>query len=435
MAKKKPVAVKKMAPAKIPSAKKQTLAKRLSGRFASLFCKRSIIIISERKTQHVPFSGLTQFVGVIALIGFVGWASYSSGSYMAASAVLDEKERKLATTTEENERVGAEFALLKRDLQKLAEGNKSGELNDYAKMMTQQFANEEDSNLNPEFAEANKAAEVSDKYNAVFERIDYLENKVKELQSTHDMMVSDIKATTGGKIAELERVIAATGIDKAPLERQAQARQQQAEQRAEKYGRIEADARGGPFIPTKPTVLKDKEPELYFNLKRVMTLNDIVTSMPLDTPMTVSNYRKTSGFGTRVDPFRGALAFHSGVDLAGPIGMKVKATSDGTVSFTGWRGAYGNLVELQHGYGFATRYGHLRQILVKPGQTIKKGQVIAIQGSTGRSTGNHVHYEVRFHDKPINPNNFLKAGADMRAAEAVAARQTARKAGADVSSL
>lgn len=410
MAKKAPPAAK---PVKIASAKKVST----KGRFASLFCKRSIIIISEHKTQHVPFSGLAQFVGFVAMIGFVGWASYSSGSYMAADQVISQQSAELKSTNQENEKVSAEFTLLKRDLLKLAEENKSGELSSYAKMMTEQFAHEEGAagpdGATQEFAEANKAAEVSDKYNAVFQRIDYLENKVKELQSTHDLMVADIKATTGGKIAELEQVIATTGVDRAPLERQAQARQKQAEDRAEKYGRIE-NGSGGPFIPAKTALLKDKEPELYFNLKRMMTLNDIVGALPLANPMASGAYKRTSSFGTRVDPFRGALAYHSGVDLAGPRGTRIKATSDGVVATTGYKGAYGNMVDVTHGYGFSTRYGHLSQILVKPGQTVKKGQVIAVQGSTGRSTGNHLHYEVRYHDRAINPSNFLKAGQDVR---------------------
>lgn len=399
--------------AKIHGGKKLSFRKRMSNRLNAVFCKRSIIIISEHKTQHVPFSGLTQFVAFVAMVGFVGWASFSSGSYMAASAVLQEKDKTIATTTEQNEKVTAEFSLLKRDLMKLAEDNKSGELADYAKMMTEQFATEGDSAVTQEFADANKQAELSDKYNAVFKRIDYLENKVKNLQSTHDLMLADIKATTGGKIAELERVIAATGIDKAPLERQALARQKQAEDRAEKYGRTIQNGQGGPFVPVKTSMLREKEPELYFNMKRMMTLNDIVSALPIDKPMHGS-YRRTSGFGTRVDPFRGALAYHSGVDLAGPVGTRIMATSDGQVSLTGYRGAYGNMIEVKHDFGFATRYGHLSKILVKPSQTVKKGEVIGIQGSTGRSTGNHLHYEVRYNGNAINPTNFLKAGDDVR---------------------
>lgn len=400
--------------AKIHGGKKLGFRKRVANRLNAIFCKRSIIIISEHKTQHVPFSGLTQFVAFVAMIGFVGWASFSSGSYMAAQTVLNEKDRTIATTTEQNEKVTAEFSLLKRDLMKLADENKSGDLADYAKMMTEQFASEGDESVSKEFADANKQAEVSDKYNAVFKRIDYLENKVKDLQSTHDLMLADIKATTGGKIAELERVIAATGIDKAPLERQALARQKRAEDRAEKYGRTIQNGQGGPFVPVKTAMLREKEPELYFNMKRMMTLNDIVSALPINNPMAVTNYRRTSGFGTRVDPFRGALAYHSGVDLAGPIGTRIRATSDGQITLTGYRGAYGNMIEVKHDFGFATRYGHLSKILVKPGQTVKKGEVIGIQGSTGRSTGNHLHYEVRYNDKAINPSNFLKAGQDVR---------------------
>jgi len=402
---------KKAPTAKIPSVKKPGMAKRLRDGFSALFCKRSIIIISEHKTQHVPFSATAQFMATVAFVGFVGWASYSSGSYVAAEAVMQAKDRTIATTTQRNEKVSAEFALLKRDLMKLAEDNKSGDLADYAKMMSEQFASEGEAGslLNQEFADANKAAEVSEKYNAVFQRIEYLENRVKELQSTHDLMVADIRATTGGKIAELERVLAATGVDKAPLERQAQARQKQAEQRAEKYGRIE-NGRGGPFKPIKNSMLRDKEPDLYFNLKRMMTLNDIVSAMPVADPMASGHYRKTSGYGTRVDPFRGRLAYHSGIDLAGPVGTRIKATSDGKVTFTGYRGAYGNLVEVGHDFGFATRYGHLSRILVKEGQWVKKGDVIAVQGSTGRSTGNHLHYEVRYQGKVLNPSNFLNAG-------------------------
>ena len=161
-------------------------------------------------------------------------------------------------------------------------------------------------------------------------------------------------------------------------------------------------------------MLREKEPELYFNMKRMMTLNDIVSAMPINNPMASGFYRKTSGYGTRVDPFRGTLAYHSGVDLAGPIGTRIRATSDGQVAFTGYQGGYGNMVEVKHDFGFATRYGHLSRILVKEGQTVKKGDVIAVQGSTGRSTGNHLHYEVRYMGKTLNPTSFLKAGEDVR---------------------
>lgn len=410
---------------------KSALRKRVGLWFGQLFCKRSIIIVSEHKTQHIPFAVGAQVVGICCALVVVGWASYSSGSYMAAKQVLEEKDKKIAITSEENERVAAEFSLLKRDLLTLAQdekSGKSGKLGDYAQMVAETYTTPEDAAKHgtkpikvlgkDDSIKTASAEESSNRYNAVFQRIDLLENKVRELQTTHQQMVNDIKDATGGKIAELERVIAATGVAQEPLVRQAELERMQDEQRREKYGRIERvtnnAGRGGPFEPIRNSMLKDKEPALYFDLKRMMVLNDVVSAMPLAFPLDTDDFRVSSGFGRRVDPFRGRLAFHAGVDLAGPDGVRVLAPSDGKVAYAETRGAYGNLIEIEHGYGFTTRYGHLKRILVREGQTVKKGQVVGVQGSTGRSTGHHLHYEVRYNDEPLNPSRFLKAGTDVR---------------------
>jgi len=392
-----------------------------------IFCKRSIIIIAEHKTQHVPFAGWVQFVGVATVIGVIVWASYSSGSYMAAQKVLIEKDRKLASSTLENQRVEAEFSLLRRDLMKLAEEGKNGKNGEYAKVIVEQYAStDKDPKKNAKDSkDAAKMAAVDpevDKYNAVFKRIEYLENKVKDLQSTHDSMIADIRATTGGKIKELEKVIARTGLDEKPLERAAESKRNQEEQRREKYGRIAGkesvdNGQGGPYEPLASSVLKEQDAELYFKLNRLVSLNDIVTAMPLDVPMMGKDYHQSSGFGTRIDPFRGVLAFHAGLDFAGKDGSKIVATNNGRVEFAGWKTAYGNVIDIRHEYGISTRYAHLARILVQPDQVVRKGQVIGIQGSTGRSTGHHLHYEVRYNGKAINPANFVKAGEDVRSFE------------------
>lgn len=387
----------------------------VAGLWDRVFCKRSIIIVSDHKTQHVPFSAATQLVLGVAALSFIVWGSFSSGSYMAAQRVIDEKEQKLANFEQENAKVEAEFALLKQDLVRLADGGKGQKTAEAAKELVQQFSPEEAHTADP--AQTGNT-ELDSQYNVVFNRIQFLENKVKDLQANHDAMIAGIRATTGGKIKELEKVIAKTGVNVAPLQRAAEAKQIQEEQRREKYGRTQAagaDAQGGPYVPLPTAVLKEKETELYFNLRKLMTLNDVVSAMPLSVPMATNNYRRSSSFGTRVDPFRGTLSFHAGIDFAGASGSKIVATNDGRVDFAGWKTAYGNVVDVKHEYGFVTRYGHLRQILVRPGQFVKKGQVIAIQGSTGRSTGEHLHYEVRYNDQPINPANFLKAGENVRA--------------------
>lgn len=439
-----------------PKKRKKSRASRSAmGRWASdvfgnVFCKRTVIIIADHKTQHIPFSAMTQVAGVFGALCVVVWASYSSGSYAAAQRILEEKERKLASTALENKRVSAEFSLLKTDLMKLATGVKSGKPGDYAKMLAEQYTNKPPGDAPPapvtdQVVGNDVSEEVRAQYASVIQRVEFLDNKVQELQATHDEMMADIRATTGGKIKEIEKIIARTGMDAKPLEKMAEAKRAQEDQRREKYARAEkagndektsksvadsaeradadsddatlGDGQGGPYEPMRESSLKTRETELYFNLRRLMTLNDVVESLPLDAPLAVKNYRQTSGFGTRVDPFRGSLSFHSGLDFAGPEHAKVIATNDGRVAFAGWQSAYGNMVDIKHNYGISTRYAHLERVLVQPEQLVKKGQVIGIQGSTGRSTGHHLHYEVRYQGKAINPSNFVKAGADVRASK------------------
>ena len=118
----------------------------------------------------------------------------------------------------------------------------------------------------------------------------------------------------------------------------------------------------------------------------------------------------SSGFGTRADPFLGTLAFHSGLDLVAGSGTAARATAAGTVVSAGWNGNYGLMVELQHDHGYTTRYAHLSSVEVSPGQTVNTGDIIGRTGSTGRSTGPHLHYETRLNDVALDPRKFLKAG-------------------------
>lgn len=116
----------------------------------------------------------------------------------------------------------------------------------------------------------------------------------------------------------------------------------------------------------------------------------------------------TCGFGSRIDPFTGALSFHQGVDIANDIGSPIKATADGVVQYADFeRGGYGNLVTINHGNGYITRYGHLQKFIVAPGQHIKKNQIIGFLGSTGKSTSPHAHYEVILNGVAVNPVKYL----------------------------
>lgn len=128
-----------------------------------------------------------------------------------------------------------------------------------------------------------------------------------------------------------------------------------------------------------------------------------------------------SGFGGRSDPFSGEGAFHTGVDLAVVKGTPVHTTADGVVTTASWHTGYGKLVVVDHGNGFQTYYGHLSRILVIPGEEVRLGQVIALSGSTGHSTGPHVHYEVRLHGVPVNPYNYMAKTRNVQMAQSTMA--------------
>lgn len=174
-------------------------------------------------------------------------------------------------------------------------------------------------------------------------------------------------------------------------------------------------AMGGPFEPVNGepaagTTEADADAQfrsLFLSWKRLDTLEQTVIAVPSMRP--VANLTLTSNFGVRTDPFRGTAAMHAGVDIPGPVGTPIYATADGVIGRAGRYGGYGNLVEINHGKGIETRYGHLSRILVEPNTRVRRGQLIGLMGSTGRSTGSHLHYEVRIDGRAVNPMPFLQS--------------------------
>lgn len=124
----------------------------------------------------------------------------------------------------------------------------------------------------------------------------------------------------------------------------------------------------------------------------------------------VKEFTLASGYGYRLDPVMGSTRFHTGLDFAAAEGTPVIATGDGTVAFSNWRSGYGNCIDIDHGFNYTTRYGHLSKILVADGQKVVRGDTIGEVGNTGKSTGAHLHYEVRFKDDPQNPVNYYFMG-------------------------
>ncbi|MFT3808857.1 MAG: peptidoglycan DD-metalloendopeptidase family protein [Micropepsaceae bacterium] len=179
------------------------------------------------------------------------------------------------------------------------------------------------------------------------------------------------------------------------------------------------DAQGGPYIPMGVDAAKAdlfaRDPNLDVadaTLARVATLQTAMLAIPLANPLP-SVTRISSGFGGRSDPFNGGRAFHSGLDFKSGMGAPIIATAPGVVTIAEWHGGYGRMVEIDHGYGLKTRYAHLSSIDVVEGQKVAFGEKVGGLGSTGRSTGPHLHYEVWYDGQARNPWNYLKAGANV----------------------
>ncbi|MGA1803600.1 M23 family metallopeptidase [Rhizobium sp. HT1-10] len=166
---------------------------------------------------------------------------------------------------------------------------------------------------------------------------------------------------------------------------------------------------GGPFLPPQNVDQFDQSlADLDTALTRLETVRETVEQLPFRNP--APGKLITSPFGNRKDPFFGRLALHPGVDFHFNPGESIRATAPGKVVSAGWAGGYGNMVEIDHGDGISTRYGHMAEIAVKAGDAVTSGEQIGRAGSTGRSTGTHLHYEVRENGRPVDPMYFVNAG-------------------------
>ncbi len=176
---------------------------------------------------------------------------------------------------------------------------------------------------------------------------------------------------------------------------------------------------GGPLMPVsfstkggQPSAEELRANAILEQLDMMNSYRIAVERTPFALPLTTS-YRMTSGFGHRSDPFGRGSRMHAGIDMAGKHATPVFATADGTVVQADWSGAYGQLVTVKHAFGLQTLYGHLSRIRVSVGQRVSRGEQIGDMGSTGRSTGTHLHYEVRVGDTPVNPMTYIKAARDV----------------------
>ena len=241
-----------------------------------------------------------------------------------------------------------------------------------------------------------------------FAKIKGVDNVLVRLQTSLDQVegrqmaaLNSVEDGIESRVRRMRGVITDLGLDMAQLEA--------ATPRA---------GMGGPYVPVKlPADAGAFERQFYrINITRsqMERLNRTLALVPYRKPV-IGEVEFTSGFGIRSDPFLGRPAMHTGLDFRAATGDPVRATANGKVASAGWAGGYGRMVEIDHGNGLSTRYGHLSEIGVKVGDPIKIGQVIGAVGATGRSTGPHLHYETRIDGEAVDPQKFLRAGVRLTA--------------------
>lgn len=382
---------------------------------SKLFRSRNIIVVSEGEVKHYPISSSLQLLGMATVMGVLSWGSYSTGSYFAAQTILEEKERRIETTTMVNRRIEEQYGLLKRDLVKLQD--KDSELSEYERFVISQHSVAAKRAPKLEQAQLNDDGLTNLSHNLLQDRIDYLEGLVDQLKTDRETLVSSIRERTKEQITAFEDIIENTGLNLAALTKHPQAKEKI--QEIEMGGLAESDGdytnQGGPYLPDNPTAtmlgLEEEEQSMLGDLNNMMLLSDMMQALPLAKPL--QEYRLSSTFGRRVDPITKRWALHKGLDFVGAYGAKVYATASGTVKHAARNGAYGNMVEIDHGYGISTRYAHMKSILVSEGDKVETGDIVGLQGNTGRSTGSHLHYEVRFNRAALNPQKFIEASSDI----------------------
>lgn len=229
-------------------------------------------------------------------------------------------------------------------------------------------------------------------------RIESLQDRLAELQESEHAAIRILKDRTEQQIAVVERVVERTGLGADALLAAAG---------------VPPRGQGGPFVPAKANGeaggrLAAELAALDARIEHWQSVHEMVRRLPLGSPL--DSYEVTSRFGKRRDPITRKWAMHYGLDLGGRRKATVYATAPGTVAQAGWKGRYGRFIEIDHGAGLKTRFGHLDKILVKRGQEVEFRDRIGLLGNSGRSTGSHLHYEIVFKGTAYDPSKFITAG-------------------------
>ncbi|MEE8351444.1 MAG: peptidoglycan DD-metalloendopeptidase family protein [Rhodospirillales bacterium] len=429
----------------------KSLRQRTGALINRLFPERQIHLRTEGRIVFVRLTQTVQIAMALMVLGAAGWTGYTSLTYVRHETTIGSKDElisnsrrayrsllgevseyqkkftNLTSDMEDNHAlmlglieknaylqqslssVSKQLHLTRSEREAIASGRetlKSKLLAVEDKM--RKIANRNFSlsdNLNS--AEADLQNALSERNKSLYDgtrmtrRIKDLETRLSDLQASEEQTVQRLADRTIKSIENMELMVKMAGLDIKQLI---------------KISPPPETGQGGPFIAARPEnlpgkQLKDSILELDAHLGRLDTLQDLMKKLPLSSPM--NSFYVTSSYGKRRDPINKRWGSHYGLDMGGPLKTPVYATAPGVVTYAGWKGKYGKFVEITHGKGVKTRFGHLYKFLVKKGQKVKFHTKIGLLGSTGRSTGAHLHYEVIFKGRAKNPMKFIKAGRNV----------------------
>ena len=429
-------------------------------RLGRVFPERRVYVRSDAGTRYWTFSPISQTGTALVLLALSGWVGLTSAAYIGGAmdgrtaesrleasreayeiklaglreqqriveeelnrsntrgdvvtSELSEKQQLLVETTARLRNSETELAGLRAEFENLLAERR--ETRDQLNVLNEDVvrlrlelaaAREDDAALETTLAAFSSTMnDVIAARDTATERAEVLDGEVGELkqeiaawEGRQESLLAQLEEASRTSLSNLDDLFSGSGVNLDSILKQTK--------------RDYTGRGGGPVTDAdKDAALPSVQDEqrvasLMTDVERVSLMRVAIERLPFGFP--TKGARRTSGFGLRRDPFRRSSRMHNGVDFAAPIGHPIYSTGEGVVTFSGRQSGYGIVVKIRHAFGFETVYAHLNKSRVKVGQRVSRGNRIADMGSTGRSTGSHLHYEIRIDGKPINPNKFMKA--------------------------
>lgn len=383
-----------------------------------MFSNKEIIFRSGGRAKVFNISSKLQVFVLLVLISVGLWSAYSYYMYNMSDEIISTKDKELGEARDALVDLMTDFVAVHRNVSSM-----------FSQVDENQIKDETDLNRYKQ-----QASVVEEKIRQITDNEDWLESEDLEKQVTvreallqRDRALSERNELIN-KIITLEKMV--SQLENSEIEilnqmekistkemdkiKEALSTINKSMKQQNKYfnplANSKRDSTGGSFEADIPSVnneeLSKKMQDVFSLINDVTYYKEVMKSVPVGKP--VWSYWLSSPFGKRSDPFNKKSAAHKGVDLASNKGNKIKTMAKGKVIRSDWNGGYGKYVEIDHGNGFKTKYAHLNKTYVEKGQYVEQGEAIGEVGSTGRSTGPHLHYEVLFNGAPVDPMTFIK---------------------------